>query len=251
MDDDTEICTVLNTTLTLDGESDSDIGVSTSFAISPIITILVGRKKCKYTAHKILLQLRSPFFARCLAVGMKEALTSMVELPEDHVQAFDLFITWIYHGKVRSIEKEKDDDTKHGSKQLLPLVQAWVLADKFDMEVWQNKVIDALAKWWNEVPVYPATINWVVSNVDEASMLFKMVMDQFAWDLSDARYRVLVGGTRAAEGMKELLATGRFPEQVLWYAIETDQDEVDRPVKFPCKYHLHHRSVKCQPPQKK
>ncbi|KAK4938665.1 hypothetical protein LTR10_020933 [Elasticomyces elasticus] len=148
-----------------------------SFAHSLIVTFIVGPEKYAYTAHKAVVINKCPFVAKCLAVGMIESTTHTINLPEDSPAAFDHFISWIYHGEVIEIEQDNTD-------KLLTVLKAWVLADKLCMPAWQNRLIDSAMTYLTKHVIEPSIVSWGTDHLSNESLLFDLIMDQFAWDVA-------------------------------------------------------------------
>ena len=70
---------------------------------------------------------------------MRESETEVVELPEETCRQFNLFTFLIYKGNVEEIG---DDETVED------VLDAWILAEKFSMPRWQDRVVDAMLEYW-------------------------------------------------------------------------------------------------------
>jgi hypothetical protein len=105
---------------------------------------------------------------------MVEGRTNTVELPNDNCLAFDLFLQWI---DCQTVPEKAAD---HGA---FALMNAWVLADKFCMPVWQNKLIDKLGRCYESPHIKPLHVLWILDRAGEDSNLFKFGRDQLVYDL--------------------------------------------------------------------
>ncbi|KAI1620356.1 hypothetical protein EDD37DRAFT_653954 [Exophiala viscosa] len=227
-------------------------GKSQSFARSPIVTFIVGPEKAVYTAHKAVVIDKCPFVAKCLAAGMVESTTYTIEFPEDEPAAFDQFISWIYRCDVDEIEK---GDTN----KLINVLMAWVLADKLCMPAWQNESIDQAMAYWTTNFMEPEVVSWATDHLSNTSLLFSLIVDQFAWDVMDVPGMYTnesddsVESTQRLEIVKGLFMRPDFPSIRLFrQAVQTALDFVslDRP-KEPasdntCKYHVHEAGKTCE-----
>ncbi|KAJ9622223.1 hypothetical protein H2204_011571 [Knufia peltigerae] len=149
---------------------------TTNFTGSEIVTILVDVDEVEYYHHKDKLISKSPFFAACLASGMKEAQTKRVKLPEEDVEAFDCFADWIYEGSLPNISIGEPVNST---------MKAWILAEKLCMPKWQNALVDHLGHIFTyHAEVKASQIAWVGENVPTSSMLSKFMMDYFAYQLA-------------------------------------------------------------------
>lgn len=156
---------------------------------------------------------------------MKESETNKVLLPEDDPTVFGHFIRWIYESRFRGIGEDA------GVKEHL---QAWIMADKFCMPVWQNNIMNLLADLCSGRTLEPDIVIWVVDHIHESSRLFSFVLDQFAWELAiyydSAQYL-------DDEDMKNLMADSKVSTQILWTAIESARGGVDEPAENIKRYY--------------
>ncbi|PVH82576.1 hypothetical protein DL98DRAFT_586181 [Cadophora sp. DSE1049] len=76
-------------------------GVS-RFLGSEMVTITVGTDPLtrSFTVHKSMITKRSTVFERMFSSSFKEGLTQTATLPDDIPQTFDVFIDWVYAGKL-------------------------------------------------------------------------------------------------------------------------------------------------------
>jgi len=74
-----------------------------------MVTVRVGKgdKTKEFQGHRGLLCHYSSYFKRALEGGFEEAESRTVTLPEDDVEVFDIFFSWLY---TRSQFKRKHDD---------------------------------------------------------------------------------------------------------------------------------------------
>ncbi|KIW10937.1 hypothetical protein PV08_10236 [Exophiala spinifera] len=198
-----------------DGMADGQGEVSQSFARSPIVTMIVGPGKVEYTAHKAKLIEASLFFLRCFGVGMKEARTNKITLPEDDAVVFGHFIDWVYYSKTRRVV-----NTVQSIRELL---KAWLLADKFCMPRWQNSIIESLADFWIEFNVAPSAVMWVAEHVPTHSPLFAFVVEQFSWDLARCDSPDELGEDLSR--MDDLLANSTFSSRILWTSMAVAKEK--------------------------
>ena len=102
-----------------------------------MVTIYVGKKRKRYTAHEDLLVSKCPYFAGCLRESFPESETNEVYLAEDRSEAFDILVTWIY----REVVYQANCATGVGS-----LILAYMLADKFFVPSLKNDLVDEIRK---------------------------------------------------------------------------------------------------------
>ncbi|KAK5061050.1 hypothetical protein LTR84_007591 [Exophiala bonariae] len=200
--------------------------VSSCFAASPIVTIIVGAKRHCYAAHKEKLIEESPFFRLCLNPQMKEGQANEVEFPEDSCVSFDSFFLWIYSRNVPSAATQTE---------VAGMMKAWVLADKLCMPEWQNKFVDGLADFWRRCVFQPQHLIWLFDNVDQSLPLFLLGFRQLAWDLSSDPGR---HQDDYAKELEVLLAKQEYLPVPILFAVVNAKDIAKEPATRPEKYHV-------------
>jgi hypothetical protein len=142
------------------------------------VTIFVGDSKTEYTVHKQILIEVCPFFTKCFGLGMAESATNKVNLPEEEAEIFDHFVEWVYYKTVPTATHSTAHD----------LIRAYVMADKFGMPIWQNRLMDNLMMYWRKGFVKVSEVSWILDHVLDTSPLYKYAMDQFAYDTGSREY---------------------------------------------------------------
>ncbi|ETI25023.1 hypothetical protein G647_04393 [Cladophialophora carrionii CBS 160.54] len=104
-----------------------------SFAMSDIITVIVGPEARKFQLHESLLVSQSPFFRKCLQSGMKEQEEKTVVLPEDDWTTFSILAGLLYTHTISS------------TNPIRALMSAYMLADKLLMPRFQNNLLDIMS----------------------------------------------------------------------------------------------------------
>ncbi|KAJ9603690.1 hypothetical protein H2200_011876 [Cladophialophora chaetospira] len=221
--------------------SDSSDEDTPSFAMSPIVTLVVGDGKVEYTAHRQLLVDKCPFFAKCLTSGTKEANTNVVTLPEDDADTVRHFIDFIYHNHV-DFTKERNGFGR---------MKAYALAEKFGMQVWQNKLMNSLMKFWKMYFVQPAEVSWILDNIHESCPLHRLALDQFSFQAAQ-RFEGAVESSEREEReyhdgvdalcMKEKFSASRHVREAMRYH---NDSKAIQPAEQRCRYHVHPEGETC------
>lgn len=160
-------CAALPEYLNADGKS------LHSFTISPLITIIVGKRRKEYKLHRAQLMSKSPFFEACLSAGMVEQQKNEIVLPEDSCRGFDIVADWVYN------KTDWDTATMEGS-----MLRAYVLADKYGMPDLQNSLIDNLGHFWTyKTCIRPARVLWLARNAMTDCPLYRLATDQLAYEI--------------------------------------------------------------------
>ncbi|KAI9797577.1 MAG: hypothetical protein M1835_007841 [Candelina submexicana] len=100
-----------------------------------MVDIYVGSKRKQYHLHKPLLCHQSEFFKKAFSGDFKESEERALYLPDDDPTAFELFIHWLYTGRL-------DEPWGPGGRR--PYIKLYILASKFCMESLANATIDRL-----------------------------------------------------------------------------------------------------------
>ena len=203
-----------------------------------MVEIYVGKDSVAYHIHRSILTDYSragPFFKWCLQPGsgvLKEGVENQLMLPDVSVQAFNLFIMWAYGAK---IEHKNDED------EGLPLLQLWVLAERFGMESLMNEAIDAVQKYCETNSPGQEALRYVVDHTAELkeSPLREFVFQALVWDnvaiqLNDdiVNSWIKAGGEVALELYKVLTCL--------------DPDQRHPSKGFACRYHKHNVTNPCK-----
>lgn len=203
---------------------------SCSFTASDIVSVIVGKKRTVFKFHSHILMKKSPFFQKCLTSGMIEQQTNEVILPEDSSRAFEIVAAGVYsrgRNTAKAVLSGDDSDVRL-------VMRAWVLADKYCMPNLQNGLIDELGSFWKRHYVHPSYLSWVADHTDDKSPLYRLVMDQMAYELKN-------GGDLDHcnfEGdLEKVLARPILSTRLLWKSIHAPDDE-EAPAESPQKYHV-------------
>ena len=167
---------------------------------------------------------------------MTEAQTNQVKLPEDSYEAFEQFISWVYFSK--STPKIDDDN--------LPLaLKCWTLADKFVMPKWQDTIISSLMVYWNQSDLLTRDVSWVLENVSDVSTLYRLVVDQFVWQVATTS-RDYKNSKANRRELEQVLTREDFPvADFVVDLLAACKRSRTRPSSEGCKYHVHEEGTKC------
>lgn len=135
-----------------------------------IVTIYVGLKQKMLSAHKRLICDRSDYFSKAFNGKFEEAKGTMY-LPDEDIDAFDSFITYLYQDRLpRFLSTAGPDENDFEAEKLYPL---FVPAEKFCMNELANKVMDAIqdSGHQHETIPGPPSIGCIYKNTHETSKL--------------------------------------------------------------------------------
>ena len=113
-----------------------------------ITTLAVGEEGVEYKVHEGLLSGRSEFFASAAKKGWKEGQEHRVPLPDDTPSVVDLYVQWIYTGRIasrRTLLKEAGGERQCPNKHEFGLlIGGFVFGEKVQDGDFKDAVIDAL-----------------------------------------------------------------------------------------------------------
>lgn len=108
------------------------------------VRVGTGEGQQSWTIQKKLLTFHSTFFAAALNGGFNEAITSTVELDEDHPQAFQLFVHWLYAGRFVVVS------LRDGGSVPSFLCVVWALGHKLNCLAFQDYALLQLMVHYHE-----------------------------------------------------------------------------------------------------
>lgn len=106
------------------------------------MTLLVGNDRDEHIIHETLLRSRSPFFASALKKEWDATQERRIPLPDDDGAVVELYLQWLYRGKLftRPLSEDIGNDCYEHSL----LVDAFNFGEKIQDEQFKDCVIDAL-----------------------------------------------------------------------------------------------------------
>lgn len=170
-------------------------------------------------------------------------------LPEESQDAIDLLMTWIYHRSVPSPENS-DKDNYELAKTLM---KAWLVAEKFFMPDWQNKLIDSISNYFEDDCISPSLMAWVMENCRKETAVYKFTKDRFAENsaIDSGLYREEYDDECYVwrEELENLVKMEAFSiYDFLWPALDERGPPRDEVITKPvCKYHVHDDGESCEP----
>jgi hypothetical protein len=150
----------------------------------------------EYQVHETLLSERSRFFASASKAEWKEGQDHRVPLPDDTPSVVDLYVQWIYSGRILSrkspVEEEADEQECKNESAFDLLIGGFVFGEKVQDGDFKDAVLDALVHTVttpNEKGVcwYP-TGNWVHQayvGTPEGSPIRRLLVDMYTYQGKD------------------------------------------------------------------
>jgi hypothetical protein len=213
-----------------------------------MVVLEIGPGKHKYRIHKALLTHHSEYFQKALTGPWKEATERSVALDDVKPHIFDIFVQWIYTGKLPAsrnewrklrmdsgaIPKPLDDDLF-----VTAMVEAYVFGDRFLADVFRravnNYIVDFVVKDGEDHPSWFYALNLAYSNLPEDNGLLDFLIELHS--------RLWYGGHygNAKEGtILYQLPTRLLLKLLSRYATDATMslNELKDPLKA-CDYHEH------------
>ncbi|KAF2209495.1 hypothetical protein CERZMDRAFT_5765, partial [Cercospora zeae-maydis SCOH1-5] len=96
------------------------------------ITVGTGANSEDFVVHDFLLKQSSSFFQAALKEEWKEGQEKIVNLPEDHSEAFALYVEWLFSGKIASGSDKPEGrlSSSEITREHLVLANLYVLGEK-------------------------------------------------------------------------------------------------------------------------
>ncbi|CAD6441481.1 8381d201-8d09-46f8-90a6-3cc1c6cbfc1d [Sclerotinia trifoliorum] len=111
-----------------------------------VVTVTVGKEKRKFVLHKQLLCDSVQYFRSAFSAGaFKEGQESIMDIPEDEPEAFELFVNWLYRASLPTSSRSGD---------LHWLLSLYIFAEKLCMNELANKTIDAIQAMTSHPEIY-------------------------------------------------------------------------------------------------
>jgi hypothetical protein len=218
-----------------------------------ITTLAVGEEEVEYKVHEALLSERSEFFTSASKEEWKEGQEHRVPLPDDTPSVVDLYVQWIYSGRVLSgrtlggkipVKEEADGEECKNGSQFDLLIGGFVFGEKIQDGGFKDAVVDALihtVRTPDEKGVcwYP-TKSWVDQayvGTPEGSPFRRLLVDMYKYHGRDDWLDDQKNVDFLAELAGDLLMDKRKKQQEY-------QDPTDQEVSG-CQYHHHGKEGAC------
>lgn len=144
--------------------------------VNRAITVLIGPQAKQYCVHEELLKASSQHFKAALEGGCQEAKNGVFKLDEENACIFELFLDWIYHGKIYYTTKYLDAD--------LLLVELYLFGERRGCAVFQNEVVDEIASFLGkgDCEMTPEAVFLLFSETTASSKVRRFIAEKIAWE---------------------------------------------------------------------
>lgn len=143
---------------------------------SSVVDIYVGPDSTHWPLHERLLCYHSPFFASIFydkKANSRPGQNKSYGLPDEDDLPFELLVGWLYSRSLRQPKEEKD---------VGPLLDLYLLADKFEMEKLASDVVDVIRDFYHSTSTYPGLrrVQYIYSNTSEDNIMREMMVSSIA-----------------------------------------------------------------------
>ena len=141
-----------------------------------MVDIYVGPESTHWPLHERLLCYHSPFFSSIFYDKndkSRPGSNKSYGLPDEDDHPFEILVGWLYSGAIQRPTEEKD---------IGPLLELYLLADKFEIEKLANDVVDLIRDFYHSTSTYPGLrrVQFIYSNTDEDNQMREMMVSSIA-----------------------------------------------------------------------
>lgn len=207
------------------------------------VKVQVGEPPQDFFVHSELLRRSSAFFDAALKQEWHEGKQRTVQLPEQDPETFNLYVQWLYSGRILS-----KVDGAHGSVNYLLVTKLYALGEVLLDNVFQDRIIDVLVTCVREkgkdgTTRWPAQehVNTIYRGTTKGSAGRRLMVNMHVlqgrgnWlgeDADSCHHEFAVDLARA-------LMSDRNP------SVATDKKYAEILRGVPCSYHSHQEDAPC------
>lgn len=143
-----------------------------------IVTVEVGSSESTraFHIHRGLLTFYSGYFKAALNGRFVEAQSGVIKLDTEEPAVFEEFVKWLYTHKPRTEKITYENRKQH----YLSIVKLWIFADRRDVPLLMNEMIDSFQHDVVRVWAMPRDVlKEVYENTIEGSTLRRMIVDMY------------------------------------------------------------------------
>lgn len=142
----------------------------------------MGPESTHWPLHERLLCYHSPFFSSIFYADDKDPSKKRrgdksYGLPDEDDHTFELLVGWLYSRAIRQPKQEKD---------LGPLLDLYLLSEKFQMAKLGTDVVDLVRDWYYSTSTYPGLrrVQYIYAETDEDNEMREMMVSSIARQLT-------------------------------------------------------------------
>ena len=161
---------------------------STKFQDNPIVTLNVGPDRRTFHVHQELLFKSSPVFKAAFSGVYQESSERCMALLDEDPETVERLLQWLYS---KSFGLTKAVSLETSNERYWQLARLNTLADKFDVGLLKNSIIDKLfasntkhTLW----PPQPPVVAYIYENTTEQSSLRVLMVGWYVWHIDQGWY---------------------------------------------------------------
>jgi BTB/POZ domain len=141
-----------------------------------IVDIYVGPESTHWPIHEKLLCYHSPFFSSIFyhkKANTRPGQSKSYGLPEDDDRSFELLVGWLYSRAIKP---------PHEEKEVGPLLDVYLLADKFEMQKLADDVVNTVREFYHSTGTYPGLrrVQYIYNNTSDDNVMREMMVGSIA-----------------------------------------------------------------------
>lgn len=147
------------------------------------IALYVGISAVPFQVHENLLFGMSPVLKAAFTSEFKEASERCMKFPEDNADTFELFLRWLYTADIEPFDVSSKASSTTG---FLQLAELYVLADKLDVGLLKNDIIDRMFEIQAQTSKNPPqhnVVSYIYLNSTRQSAFRKLLVDWHVWHI--------------------------------------------------------------------
>ncbi|KAI9877969.1 MAG: hypothetical protein M1830_002337 [Pleopsidium flavum] len=204
---------------------------------SDSINVHVGVKRKHYCIHKKLLCSQSRYLEQLVNGSFGEADGTTLHLDDVHVEAFELFVEWMYRGATQPMHANGKWFGSRGHGEV------YFLAGKWEMQALQNHAMDCLINWCRDHDgrADGEDIREIFKSTDRSSPMRRFVVCQSVHFLGTTEC------SDEEEKWRDLIDMGGdFGLAMIELIIDPSRRKAKNPTAQPnCNFHSHSSGKRC------
>ncbi|KAL3422075.1 hypothetical protein PVAG01_06231 [Phlyctema vagabunda] len=143
-----------------------------------IVHVLVGTELKDFSIHKDIICHYSPFFKAAFTSDFQEGKSSIMKLPEQRTEVFEIFYQWIYYQTLESLS----DNNKLLEKRAFTLIRLYIFAEMAQIPTLMNQAIDRVYEILEMVNKTPCSmVPYIWAETPPNSPLRRFIRDRVIW----------------------------------------------------------------------
>lgn len=159
------------------------------------VKLIVGASKNVFNVHEDILFNSSPVFKAAFDSDFKEGTERTMELPDEDVDLFDHFVSWLYSWDFdhKMFDVSAPDTKQRFQEHFMKAAHLFVFADKYDIGSLRISICDDLFDLSSyttqkDADLVPSSglVDYVYANTQRKAIIRVIIADWFAWIKQDS-----------------------------------------------------------------